>query len=108
MIIDCLRVFLSENNPKNFYVHKLKNQFAVRLDNMLVPPAIEDNSLSNFEKEIYMDALYSMTKAEMTQLPECLEKSILIDKESYRKINLFADNIGSTYAGLGPDYRILG
>ena len=33
--------------------------------------------------------------------------SILIDKESYRKINLFADNIGATYAGLGPDYRIL-
>jgi cytochrome P450 len=31
VIIDCLRVFLSENNPKNFYVHKLKNQFRAAL-----------------------------------------------------------------------------
>jgi cytochrome P450 len=30
-IIACLRVFLSENNPKNFYVHKLKNQFRATL-----------------------------------------------------------------------------
>jgi cytochrome P450 len=30
-IISNLRVFLSENNPKNFYIHKLKNQFRASL-----------------------------------------------------------------------------
>jgi 20S proteasome subunit alpha 2 len=34
--------------------------------------------------------------------------SVLIDQDSYHKINVFASNIGATYAGLGPDYRILG
>jgi RNA polymerase sigma-70 factor (ECF subfamily) len=74
-------IYTIAKNESLLHRHKLKSQFAVRLDNMLTPPAIEDNSLSNFEKELYFDSLYSMTRAEMTQLPDGLEKSILIDKE---------------------------
>ncbi len=33
--------------------------------------------------------------------------SILIDEESYNKIVHIGDHIGATYAGLGPDFRIL-
>lgn len=33
--------------------------------------------------------------------------TILMDEESYHKITLLSDNIGATYAGLGPDSRVL-
>jgi 20S proteasome, alpha and beta subunits len=33
--------------------------------------------------------------------------SILIDETSYRKVQKIANHIGATYAGLGPDYRVL-
>jgi RNA polymerase sigma-70 factor (ECF subfamily) len=74
-------IYTIAKNESLLHKHKLKTNFAVRLDNMLTPPIIEDTALSNFEREIYMDSLYSMTTLEMRQLPECLEKSILIDKE---------------------------
>ena len=32
--------------------------------------------------------------------------SILVDEESYQKIQLITPNIGATYAGLGPDFRL--
>lgn len=81
-------IYTIAKNESLLHKHKLKTNFAVRLDNMLTPPAIEDTALSNFEREIYMDSLYSMTTLEMRQLPECLEKSILIDKE----VNLMKGN----------------
>ena len=81
-------IYTISKNESLLHKHKLKINFAVRLDNMLTPPAIEDTALSNFEREIYMDSLYSMTTFEMRQLPECLEKSILIDKE----VNLMKGN----------------
>lgn len=33
--------------------------------------------------------------------------SILVDEASVKKITHLADNIGATYAGIGPDFRIL-
>ena len=33
--------------------------------------------------------------------------SILIDETSYRKVQNLAGHIGATYAGLGPDFRVL-
>lgn len=81
-------IYTIAKNESLLHKHKLKQQFAVRLDTMLTPPPIEDTSLKNFEKELYMDSLYSMTRVEMQELPSCIEKDILIDKE----INLMKGN----------------
>lgn len=74
-------IYTIAKNESLLHKHKLQKQWAVRLDNMLSPPAIEDDSAFNFDKEIYLDSLYDMTQMEMASLPECIEKSILIDKE---------------------------
>ena len=74
-------IYTIAKNESLLHKHKLKTQFAVRLDNMLTPPPIEDTGAFNFEKEMYLDSLYQMTQVEMQQLPDCIEKSILIDKE---------------------------
>lgn len=74
-------IYTIAKNESLLHKHKLQKQWAVRLDNMLTPPAIEDDSAFNFEKELYLDSLYTMTQMEMADLPECIEKSILIDKE---------------------------
>jgi len=33
--------------------------------------------------------------------------SVLIDEDSYHKITPITGHLGSTYAGLGPDFRVL-
>lgn len=35
------------------------------------------------------------------------QSSILVDESTIQKISLLADNIAATYAGLGPDFRVL-
>ena len=85
-------IYTIAKNEALLHKHKLQKQWAVRLDNMLSPPAIEDDSAFNFEKELYFDSLYTMTQMEMADLPECIEKSILIDKEIHlMKGNEIAD-----------------
>lgn len=74
-------IYTIAKNESLLHKHKLKTQFALRLDNLSSSPVIEDSSRFNFEREIYLDSLYSLTQAEMRSLPDCLEKSILIDKE---------------------------
>lgn len=74
-------IYTIAKNESLLHQYKLKSKFAVRLDSMLTPPAIEDNSHENFEREMCMEALYSITKEEMAALPESLEKEILMDKE---------------------------
>jgi len=76
-------IYTIAKNESLLHQHKRKTQFAIRLDNMLKPPAIEDNSFTNFEMETYLDSLYQMTTSEMNLLPDSIEKSILIDKEVY-------------------------
>ena len=61
--------------------HKLKQQYAISLDNLTKPLNIPDTSADTFEKEVYFDDLYNMTRFEINDLPDCIEKSILIDKE---------------------------
>lgn len=74
-------IYTIAKNESLLHQHKLKTQFAVRLDNMLKQPYLEDTTHASFEREVYMDSLYQMTQVEMNQLPDCIEKSILIDKE---------------------------
>ena len=33
--------------------------------------------------------------------------SILVDEDSFHKINNISDHIGAVYSGLGPDFRVL-
>ena len=81
-------IYTIAKNESLLHQYKLKSKFAIRIDSMLTPPAIEDNSLSNLEREICMESLYAITRDEMGAMPEGLEKEILIDKE----INLMKGN----------------
>ena len=81
-------IYTIAKNESLLHQYKLRSKFAIRIDSMLTPPAIEDTSFANFEKEIYMESLYSITRDEMIALPDCLEKEILIDKE----LNLMKGN----------------
>lgn len=81
-------IYTIAKNESLLHQYKLKSKFAIRIDSMLNPPAIEDNSHANFEKEIYMESLYAITREEMASLPDSLEKEILIDKE----VNLMKGN----------------
>lgn len=74
-------IYTIAKNESLLHQYKLKSKFAIRLDSMLTPPAIEDTAAHNFEKEIYMESLYSITREEMSSLPDGIEKQILIDKE---------------------------
>ena len=74
-------IYTIAKNEALLHQHKLKVQYATSLDNLAKPPNIADDSVNTFEKEIYLDHLYSMTREELSNLPECIEKSILIDKE---------------------------
>lgn len=74
-------IYTIAKNEALLHQHKLKVQFAQSLDNLVKPLNLPDDSLQSFEREIYMDDLYVMTQVELTGLPDCIEKSILIDKE---------------------------
>lgn len=74
-------IYTIAKNEALLHKHKITNQITVRLDNLTKQPIIEDTSSSTLEREEYLNSLFSMTKTEMMALPECIEKSILIDKE---------------------------
>lgn len=74
-------IYTIAKNEALLHQHKLKVQFAQSLDNLTKPLNLPDDSLHTFEREIYMDDLYVMTQTELSGLPDCIEKSILIDKE---------------------------
>lgn len=81
-------IYTIAKNEALLHKHKLSTQITVKLDNMVHQPIIEDTTRETYEKELYLDSLYSMTQNEMLSLPECIEKSILIDKE----VNLMRGN----------------
>jgi RNA polymerase sigma-70 factor (ECF subfamily) len=81
-------IYTIAKNESLLHQYKLKSKFAIRIDSMLTPPAIEDTALSNFEREICMESLYSITREEMSSMPDGIEKQILIDKE----VNLMKGN----------------
>lgn len=74
-------IYTIAKNEALLHQHKLKVQYATSLDNLANPINLPDDSSSSLEKEFYLDSLYSMTTLELSNLPECIEKSILIDKE---------------------------
>jgi DNA-directed RNA polymerase specialized sigma24 family protein len=59
----------------------MRTQFAVRLDDVESKIDRPDDSGFVLEKETYIESLYVETLRMMTTLPDCVEKSILIDKE---------------------------
>lgn len=74
-------IYTIAKNEALLHQHKLKVQYATSLDNLAKPLNLADDSVNTFEKEIYLDHLYTMTREELSNLPDCIEKSILIDKE---------------------------
>lgn len=74
-------IYTIAKNEALLHQHKIKTQFAVNIDDVTAPMNIHDNSNSNFEKEVYLNTLYDLTYSEINELPNCIEKSILIDKE---------------------------
>lgn len=77
-------IYTIAKNEALLHQHKLKVNQAVSIDNMLKPLNIKDDSELSIEKEIYLDDLYTMTQVEIINMPESLEKSILIDKEIHQ------------------------
>ena len=77
-------IYTIAKNEALLHQHKLKVQQAVSLDNLLKPLNIPDDSPRAHEREEYLDDLYVMTQVELIQMPESIEKSILIDKEIHQ------------------------
>ena len=74
-------IYTIAKNESLLHQHRLKVQFAQSLENLSKPLNLPDDSSYTFEKEIYLDELYKLTQYELAGMPECIEKSILIDKE---------------------------
>lgn len=77
-------IYTIAKNEALLHQHNLKIQFATSIDNLVKPLIIPDDSMDTFEMEIYCDYLYKMTSIELNSLPDCIEKSILIDKEIHQ------------------------
>lgn len=74
-------IYTIAKNESLLHQHKLKTQFALRLDDVESKVDRPDDSSFTLDRELYMESLYSETLLIMTTLPDCIEKSILIDKE---------------------------
>jgi RNA polymerase sigma-70 factor (ECF subfamily) len=74
-------IYTIARNEALLHQHNLKVQYMVSLDTMLAPINTKDDSLFTMEREEFMDALYKLTISEIVDLPDSLEKEILIDKE---------------------------
>jgi RNA polymerase sigma-70 factor (ECF subfamily) len=74
-------IYTIAKNESLLHQHKMRTQFAVRLDDVENKVDRPDDSGFVLEKETYIESLYVETLRMMTTLPDCIEKSILIDKE---------------------------
>lgn len=77
-------IYTIARNEALLHQHNLKVKRVASLDTLLSPPNIKDESQFNLAKEEYLTTLYSMTHTEMMEMPDSIEKSILIDKELNR------------------------
>jgi len=85
-------IYTIAKNESLLHQHKLKTQFAVGLDDVESKIDKPDNTVFVLEREVYIDSLYTETLHIMKTLPDCIEKSILIDKELHHmKGNDLAD-----------------
>lgn len=87
-------IYTIAKNEALLHKHKLIKNYAIRIDNMTRPLNIEDDSVFNFDKEMYIESLYKMTTDELQSLPDGIEKSILVDKEIHL---MKGDAIASKY-----------
>lgn len=74
-------IYTIAKNESLLHQHKIKTQFAVRLDDVENKVDRPDDTTFVLDREVYIESLYSETLRIMTTLPDCVEKSILIDKE---------------------------
>jgi RNA polymerase sigma-70 factor (ECF subfamily) len=74
-------IYTIAKNESLLHQHKMRTQFAVRLDDVENKVDRPDDSAFVLEKETYIESLYVETLRMMTTLPDCVEKSILIDRE---------------------------
>lgn len=81
-------IYTIAKNESLLHKHKITHQMTVKLDSLAKSPIIEDLSAVTLEREEYLQSLFAMTHLELFELPDSLEKQILIDKE----INLMKGN----------------
>lgn len=74
-------IYTIAKNESLLHQHKLRQQYAVCIDDVESKVDRADDSQFVLDKEVYLESLYSETLKIMTTLPDCIEKSILIDKE---------------------------
>lgn len=73
-------IYTIARNEALLHKHKLTKQFNVRLDSVLNHTQIEDPQNNSLERELYIKELYKYMLTELYALPECVERSILIDR----------------------------
>lgn len=74
-------IYTIAKNESLLHQHKIKTQYALNIDDVESKVDRADDSNYVFDREMYMESLYSETLRLMTTMPDCIEKSILIDKE---------------------------
>jgi RNA polymerase sigma-70 factor (ECF subfamily) len=74
-------IYTIAKNEALLHQHNLKIQQATSLESMVRSPYIPDNTEKIMENEISFETLYLATELEIKELPDGIEKSIIIDKE---------------------------
>jgi RNA polymerase sigma-70 factor (ECF subfamily) len=77
-------IYTIARNESLLHIHKLKQSASTELDKISNSILLVDTSAESYEKEKTMSSLYAATLCAIDQMPESLEKSILIDKELHR------------------------
>jgi RNA polymerase sigma-70 factor (ECF subfamily) len=74
-------IYTIARNESLLHLHKLKQQMTTDIDAIGNSLFLVDDSRDNLEKEYSLENLYTATILAIEEMPESLEKSILIDKE---------------------------
>jgi len=74
-------IYTIARNESLLHLHKLKQQMTTDIDKIGNSLFLVDDSRDNLEKENSLENLYTATMLAIEEMPESLEKSILIDKE---------------------------
>jgi RNA polymerase sigma-70 factor (ECF subfamily) len=74
-------IYTIARNESLLHLHKLKQQMTTDIDAIGNSLFLVDDSRDNLEKEYSLENLYTATMLAIEEMPESLEKSILIDKE---------------------------
>jgi RNA polymerase sigma-70 factor (ECF subfamily) len=74
-------IYTIARNESLLHLHKLKQQMTTDIDAIGNSLFLVDDSRDRLEKEYSLETLYTATILAIEEMPESLEKSILIDKE---------------------------